>query len=167
MRVWDVLGREKTDKAVYEGMTMTSGSTGHPQAAQAIMQAAANMGYTFEEVEVFFNSFEQQGYTGITMPAVSNEDGAALASGAELSAPAPNPFLGHTQVELRVETAQNVTVEVYDTLGRRVTTLLNETLVAGRRYPIVLDGRGLDAGIYVLRAKGETFERTQRVTLTR
>ncbi|OZC02600.1 T9SS type A sorting domain-containing protein [Rubricoccus marinus] len=168
MRVWDVLGRERTDKAVFEGMTMTTGSTTHPQAAQAIMQAAANLGYSHDEIGVFYDSFVAQGYNGLTRPAATaGEEGPDLASGAEFTAPAPNPFMGTTQVELRVDDAQSVTVKVYDTLGRQVTTLLDEVLVAGRRYPITLDGRGLDAGVYVLVARGETFQRSQRVTLTR
>ncbi len=167
MRIWDQLGREKTDKAVYEGMAMTTGSTRQPQAAQAIMQAAANLGYSAEEIEIMLNSFTRQGYSGLTAPPVSNENGAPEASGAELTAPAPNPFFGTTQVELRVEQPQTVVVKVYDTLGREVATLLDETLIAGRRYPITLDGRGLDSGVYVLVARGETFQRTQRVTLTR
>ena len=168
MRVWDVLGREKTDAAVYEGIAMTNGTTTQPEAAQAVMQAAANMGYSDEELEVFLNSFQQQGYTGLFLP-VANEPTSPepLASGAALTAPRPNPFLGTTEVELTVDKPQHVTVEVYDALGRRVSTLLNEEVLAGRRYPITLDGTGLDAGIYVLRARGETFETAQRVTLTR
>ena len=168
MRVWDVLGREKTDAAVFEGIAMTNGTTLQSEAAQAVMQAAANMGYSNEEIQVFLNSFQQQGYTGLFMPVAAEPSGPeTIASGAALTAPRPNPFLGTTEVELTVDKPQHVTVEVFDALGRRVSTLLDEEVLAGRRYPITLDGTGLDAGIYVLRARGESFETAQRVTLTR
>ena len=168
MRVWDVLGQQKTDKAVFEGMAMTSGATTQPEAAQAVLQAAANLGYTADEVQVFYTSFLQQGYSGLTFPAVSNEaSGDGLPTVAELTSPRPNPFFGTTEVELRVQDAQHVTVTVVDALGREVARLLDEAVVAGRRYPLTLDGRGLESGIYVVRARGRDFQRTQRVTLVR
>lgn len=168
MRVWDILGQEKTDRAVYEGFALTAGTVQQPQQAQAILQAAANMGYTSEELNVFLTSFQDQGYSGLTIPVANErENPEALPVGIELSAPRPNPFFGTTQVEIRVDDAQHVTVEVYDAIGRRVATLMDEALVAGRRYPVTLDGRGLKAGVYVVRVRGESVEASQRVTLTK
>ena len=168
MRVWDVLGGPKTDKAVFEGFAMTSGSTSQPQAAQAVLQAAANLGYSQDEVQVFFDSFVRQGYNGLTMPPVSTEGSTRpLATRGELTPAAPNPFFGTTQVEVRAAEPQRVTVRVYDALGREVAVLMDETVLAGRRYPVTLDGHGLDSGVYVVRAQGESFEASQRVTLVR
>lgn len=168
MRVWDVVGGARTDAAVYEGVAMTNGSTLQPQAAQAVMQAAANMGYSQTEIQAFFDSFTQQGYTGLTMPVASEPQGPnVLDEAIDLSTPRPNPFFGTTELDIRVEEAQHVTVTVYDALGREVAVLMDEALVAGRRYPIALDGQGLDAGVYIVRALGETAETTRQVVLTR
>lgn len=169
MRVWNIIGQQRADAAVFEGIAMTNSSTRQPQAAQAVMQAALNMGYNQTELDAFCSNFQQQGYTGLTcLTAVSEEDSPDLLDEAiEISAASPNPFWGTTQIEIRVEAAQHVTVSVYDALGREVATLLDETLVAGRRYPITLDGNGLDAGVYIVRAQGETVDATRRVILTR
>ncbi|HIL58519.1 MAG TPA: T9SS type A sorting domain-containing protein, partial [Rhodothermales bacterium] len=168
MRVWDIVGGARTDAAVYEGIAMTNGSTLQPQAAQAVMQAAANMGYSQTEIQAFFDSFTQQGYTGLTMPVASEPQGPnVLDEAIDLSAPRPNPFFGTTELDIRVEEAQHVTVTVYDALGREVAVLMDESLVAGRRYPIALDGQGLEAGVYIVRALGETAETTRQVVLTR
>ena len=67
MRVWDVLGREATDVAVFEGLAMTNGSTTQPQAAQAVIQAAANMGYSAADLQTFYDSYTEQGYS-VTLP---------------------------------------------------------------------------------------------------
>lgn len=168
MRVWDIVGGPRTDAAVYEGIAMTNGSTLQPQAAQAVLQAAANMGYSQTELEAFFNSFTQQGYSGLTIPVANEPDGPSVLDEAiEISAPRPNPFFGTTQLDVRVEDAQHVTVEVFDALGRKVATLLDEALVAGRRYPVTIDGSGLETGLYLVRASGETTETTRRILLNK
>jgi hypothetical protein len=43
--VWDAIGREATDEAVIEGISMTTGSSSQAVAAQAVIQAAAELGY--------------------------------------------------------------------------------------------------------------------------
>ena len=167
LRVWNLIGGERTDKAVFEGVRLTTGSSTQPQAANAVMQAAANMGYSLAEVQAFFTSYQAQGYTGLVMPTITADEPGAGADAVQLSAPAPNPFNGLTTFELLVDRDQNVTVEVLDALGRRVATLHEGALRAGARYPFAMEAAGLRAGVYVVRAVGETFARSQRVTLVR
>ena len=67
MRIWDVLGREDTDTAVFEGLAMTNGGTTQPQAAQAVIQAAGNMGYSSAALQTMYDSYTDQGYS-VTLP---------------------------------------------------------------------------------------------------
>jgi hypothetical protein len=164
MRIWNALGRERTDKAVFEGIRLTNSVTRQPAAANAVLQAAANMGYTAQELQTMFSSYQTQGYTGLVMP-VSSEDGARPGASAELTAASPNPFNGRTVFELIADREQRVTVDVLDVLGRRVAVLFEGEVRAGQRYPFALDGIGLRAGVYVYRAAGETFTLSRRVTL--
>jgi hypothetical protein len=164
MRIWNALGRERTDTAVFEGIRMTNGGTRQPQAANAVMQAAANMGYSAAEISAMFTSYTQQGYTGLQMP-VAADDGPQQATGAELTAASPNPFNGLTAFELIVDREQRVTVDVVDMLGRRVAVLFEGEVRPGLRYPFALDAAGLRAGVYVYRAVGETFNLSRRATL--
>lgn len=62
----------------------------------------------------------------------------------------PNPFSHQTQIDILLAQPGLISVELYDVLGRRVRTVLNRTLPAGR-YREVLDADQLFSGIYFLR----------------
>nr|WP_294937254.1 T9SS type A sorting domain-containing protein [uncultured Flavobacterium sp.] len=67
MKIWDVIGREKTDKAFLEGLSMTNSSTNQQNAAIAVRQAAIDMNYSCADVKVFTDKFTATGYV---MPAI-------------------------------------------------------------------------------------------------
>jgi predicted small secreted protein len=67
MKIWDVLGRAKTDTAFLEGLALTNSSTNQNQAAIAVRQAAINMNYSCADVKVMTEKFSAVGYT---MPAI-------------------------------------------------------------------------------------------------
>lgn len=79
----------------------------------------------------------------------------------------PNPFNPQASFSLSVAQTQEVTVGVYDVLGRRVVELFNGVLEGGSTHPFELDGRGLPTGPFFIRAAGETFSASQSVTLVR
>ncbi|MFB6273215.1 MAG: T9SS type A sorting domain-containing protein, partial [Salinibacter sp.] len=80
---------------------------------------------------------------------------------------APNPVRTRTTVSLRVRTEQEVNVALYDVLGRRVRTLYDASLTPGRRHTLRINVGDLSSGLYLLRADGEQFQRTRRVTVVR
>ena len=90
------------------------------------------------------------------------DDGAA-----EIEPVRPNPSAGTARTRFRVPTSQAVSVELYDTAGRRVAVLFEGTARAGRWQPVRVDGRGLPVGTYVVRVRGETARATARVVLAR
>lgn len=107
--------------------------------------------------------------TGVVVEVLTvtaGEDPTAPAATA-LSAPYPNPFAGRTRLDLRVETVQNVTVEVFDVLGRRVATLFDGPASPGADLPLWFEAAGLPPGLYLVHAEGDTFAFTQRAVLTR
>ena len=79
----------------------------------------------------------------------------------------PNPTRGRAGLAVAVGRAQGVTVEAFDLTGRRVAELYRGELGAGARVNVPLALDGLSAGLYVVRVKGETFEQTQRLAVTR
>lgn len=84
-----------------------------------------------------------------------------------LSFPSPNPVRGTSMFTVAVETGQNLTVELFDALGRRVETLYDGALTGGMSEALTLDASTLPAGVYVIRAQGEDFIRSRRVTVVR
>jgi hypothetical protein len=63
MKVWDDIGRQKSDKAFWTGLGMTNSGTNQNDAANAIFTASGNLGYTFAERTAIRNRFVAAGYT--------------------------------------------------------------------------------------------------------
>lgn len=71
-RIYEIVGREYVDKAFLEGLAMTGGSTNQQDAAIAVRQAAIDMNYPCEVIDVFTTEFT---YTGYNMPALAQPSG--------------------------------------------------------------------------------------------
>lgn len=99
-------------------------------------------------------------------PVVSAEEGALPEEGV-LTPAYPNPFSSRTALTLRVGEAQAVRVDLFDVLGRRVRTLFEGTVAPGSPVEIRVEAGALPTGLYVVRASGEAFRATRRVTLSR
>jgi hypothetical protein len=68
----------------------------------------------------------------------------------------PNPTSGQTTFTYRLEEKQRVRIEIYDTLGRRVATIMNRQKKKGR-HQAQFDASRLASGIYFYRVDGEKF----------
>ncbi|MEM6784748.1 MAG: choice-of-anchor B family protein [Bacteroidota bacterium] len=121
--------------------------------------------YPFFESGLVIVSDQQRGLF-VLQPDVTAVSAEGLPDQAEpsLSAAYPNPFSQQTTLALTLDTPERVRAEVYDLLGRRVATLLDGTVDAAS---LTLDGTTLPSGTYVVRAVGETFVETRRVTRAR
>ncbi|MDP8240617.1 MAG: T9SS type A sorting domain-containing protein [Candidatus Hatepunaea meridiana] len=62
----------------------------------------------------------------------------------------PNPFNSTTKLTYTIPQPANVTLRLFDVLGREVTTLVNEQHKAGR-YTAVISGEQLTTGVYIAR----------------
>ncbi|MBN1409133.1 MAG: T9SS type A sorting domain-containing protein [Calditrichaceae bacterium] len=59
----------------------------------------------------------------------------------------PNPFNPTTHIQLSLRDAGRVTLEVYNALGQKISTLLNRDMTAGV-HSVTFDGTGLSSGVY-------------------
>lgn len=64
----------------------------------------------------------------------------------------PNPFNPSTTIEYEVPSQSNVSLKVYDVLGRLVQVLIEEQKSAGT-YIATFDGSKLSSGIYIYRLR--------------
>jgi hypothetical protein len=78
----------------------------------------------------------------------------------------PNPFNPSTQIRFRLPERSNVTLMVYDALGRNIRTLVNQQLDAGE-YTSPFDATGLSSGVYYYVLKSGTFVESKRMVLIR
>ena len=83
----------------------------------------------------------------------------------------PNPFRERTTVEYTLPEAGVVTVEVFDILGRRVSTLVDRRQDEGLHRlnwdPTSQSGGGVSSGVYILRVTMNETSRTQKMTVIR
>ncbi len=102
-------------------------------------------------------------YTRITPNLLGINDVATTHFGATVS---PNPFSETTTIEFAMESDAHTTVVIYDVLGRKVTTLLDERVSGNQR--IAWDGSGdngasLNAGLYFVTITSEGKKATLKV----
>jgi hypothetical protein len=96
-----------------------------------------------------------------------DEDGAPPRTDPSLTAAHPNPFAASTSFALTVPESGRTRVEVFDVLGRRVAVLHDGPLAAGPEHRFTFHAADLPSGLYVVRASGEDFTQTRRITLSR
>ena len=89
-----------------------------------------------------------------------------LPSAFELSQNYPNPFNPSTVVRYQLPAFSNVSLRVYDILGREIAVLVNMQQVAGR-YMVTFDAAGLPSGLYVYRLTAGQFSESKRMVLAR
>jgi hypothetical protein len=76
----------------------------------------------------------------------------------------PNPFNPTTSISFELNKAQNVSLIVYNLLGQRVLTLVNDRLESGK-HRINLNASNLASGIYMYRLTTNSQSLTKKMTL--
>ena len=82
----------------------------------------------------------------------------------------PNPFNPTTTISYtipKVETQnlaslQNVTLKIYDILGRKVATLVNEKQIPGK-YSVQFNASNLPSGVYFYTLRAGNFVQTRKM----
>ena len=78
----------------------------------------------------------------------------------------PNPFNPSTQIRYSIERAANVTLKVYDVLGRQIVSLVDAYQAAGS-YVVTFNtaGQSLSTGVYFYRLEVGSFVATHKMML--
>jgi hypothetical protein len=76
----------------------------------------------------------------------------------------PNPFNPTTTISFRVPNLANVSLKMFDMLGKEVAVLVNEHLAPGT-YEATFDGSNLPSGVYFCRLQSGTYLETRKVVL--
>lgn len=76
----------------------------------------------------------------------------------------PNPFNPTTRIEFSLTSPKQVRLEVYDSIGRKITTLLNEPLREGFHF-VDFNGSGLSSGVYFYRIQTDESVTTRKMLL--
>jgi hypothetical protein len=76
----------------------------------------------------------------------------------------PNPLNPSTTITFDLPKATHVTLNVYNTLGQCVATLVNEQRQPGR-YDVQFDGSKLTSGVYYYRIVADGYIQTKKMLL--
>ncbi|MPT31533.1 MAG: T9SS type A sorting domain-containing protein [Chryseobacterium sp.] len=147
MRIYDRIGKEKTDRIFLEGLGMTNSSSNQQTAAVAVRQAAIDMlgtyGFTCNDVNIITEELTTSGYT---LPAYQCTDLAVADVSKNLISIYPNPATESLAVSMNFKKAE--TVEIYSLDGRKVS----ESSINSNNN--VINVSKLNKGVYLLKIKG-------------
>ena len=76
----------------------------------------------------------------------------------------PNPFNPTTTISFTIPTISNVSLKVFNILGKEITTLINETRSAGN-YSVKFSASDLSSGIYFYQLTTDNFTATRKFIL--
>jgi len=83
-----------------------------------------------------------------------------------LSQSHPNPFNPSTQITYSIPKTIDVTLKVYDVIGREIAVLVNERKPAGE-YSVTWDAVGIPTGVYFYRIVAGEYIETKKMVVIR
>jgi hypothetical protein len=98
-----------------------------------------------------------------------DDAGGTLPTDFNLSQNFPNPFNPTTMIEFNLPMSSHVTLSIFNVLGQRVKTLVDESVSAGNKR-VMWDGtdaagRTMQSGIYFYRISAADFSQTRKMML--
>lgn len=100
-------------------------------------------------------------------PIITNvKEDFVLLDGFRLEQNYPNPFNPSTSIQYQVSSISNVSLAVYDILGKEVATLIDEHKSAGK-YEVEFNASQLSSGVYLYQLTAGNFIVTKKMVLLR
>jgi hypothetical protein len=78
----------------------------------------------------------------------------------------PNPFNPTTTIRFSLPQREQVTLKVFDVLGREVATLIDSKLNSGEHSEL-FEGTNLSSGVYIYKLRAGTFIQTKKMLITK
>jgi hypothetical protein len=95
---------------------------------------------------------------------VDEENNPAVVNNFELQQNYPNPFNPTTQIRFSLAEQSQVTLKVYNVLGKEIATLVNDVKGAGV-HQVSFDGTGLASGVYFYTLQADKLTQTHKMIL--
>jgi hypothetical protein len=76
----------------------------------------------------------------------------------------PNPFNPNTMIRYELPQDGQVTIDIFDILGQRVTTIVNEYKRADR-YEVTFSSKGLASGVYIYQLRVNDFIQSKKMII--
>jgi len=99
-----------------------------------------------------------------TPTSVDEENNSAVVNNFDLQQNYPNPFNPTTQIRFSLAEQSQVTLKIYNILGKEIATLVNDVKSTGV-HEISFDGSGLASGVYFYTIQTGKFTQTRKMIL--
>lgn len=99
--------------------------------------------------------------TGVSTSVLSKEK---IPLGFNLKQNYPNPFNPSTTIEFDVKKGQQVSLNVYDILGRKISTILDRLIQPGK-HSVMFNGENLSSGTYFYQLKTNEGTKTKKMSI--
>lgn len=90
-----------------------------------------------------------------------------IGEGLRVTSPYPNPFNPQTSFSVNMPVSQKVSIDVYNSLGQRVSSLYNGILEGEEGHQFEFRADTLPGGMYLIRVIGEQFSEVRQVLLVK
>lgn len=162
---WEIYYKRSTDSGTSWGgdTRLTNNSSYSELPSVSVSGSAVHVLWSDNRdgnLEIYYKRNPNGNVTGIEN--INSE----LPTAFELSQNYPNPFNPVTTIQYSIPQRSNVTLKVYDVLGKEIAVLVNEEKDRGV-YTAGFDGTGLASGMYLYRLKAGSFVETKKMILLR
>jgi len=132
---------------------------------QAVEMTNPNHALTFVHHNVKDNSIQmtRPEFNNVSV-ALSNATSNGLPDKFALGQNYPNPFNPTTQISFDLPVAAKVTLDVYNVLGQKVSTLVDDNMEAGA-HVVEFDGANYSSGVYFYRISAGDFSQTKKMVM--
>lgn len=104
------------------------------------------------------------GFNGSGLPKVAFDDSSPLPARYVLGDAYPNPFNTQCVILFSLPEETRVRIDIFNILGQKVTTVLDETRGTGE-HSITFDAGGISSGVYFYRLSTDEFSQTKSMVL--
>lgn len=105
-------------------------------------------------------------FTDIEWPGATSVNDDVVPFAYKLEQNYPNPFNPTTNISFSIPISGNVTIKVFDILGREVTTVLNKSMSAGQ-YSVPFNAVNLESGVYIYQIQSNNFVDAKKMMLVK
>ncbi|HCY76843.1 MAG TPA: hypothetical protein DHV28_13055 [Ignavibacteriales bacterium] len=122
-----------------------------------------------EDATPFFNGLKFNVYVSNSMgipTSVEEENNPTAVNNFELQQNYPNPFNPTTQIRFSLAEQSQVTLKVYNILGKEIATLVNDVQSSGV-HEVSFNGSGLASGVYFYTLQAGKFTETRKMILVK
>jgi hypothetical protein len=122
------------------------------------------IGGTINEFTIVAQQVSKNGYLGEIITHIITDDGKFTDFKLSLNQNFPNPFNSNSIIQYSVPSDGNIIIELYNTLGEKVKTIINMFHNKGT-YSVNISSNELSSGIYLYRLQSETESVTKKLII--